>query len=88
MAAVLAMFQKTVLRVGVAAARAEHPRRPSLHLAVVVDQLLVEHARAEPSDANAHTHASPEPAEPPEPERQVHRELVRGQLLRWHQLQR
>lgn len=67
MAAVLAVFQKTILSVGAAPARTKRPRRSSLHFPVVIDELLVEYTRAKSTNAHTHSHASPEPTQPPEP---------------------
>ena len=78
MAPMLAMLQEAVLCLGVVAARAERARRPTLHLPVIVDELVVEYTGAESGDAYADPHAPPKSAESSEPKHQVHGELVRG----------
>lgn len=67
MAPVLAMLQETVLRLGVAAARAERARCQTLHLPVIVDELVVEYTSAESADAYTDAHPPPKPAESLEP---------------------
>lgn len=73
MATVFAMLQKTIIGLGAVAAHPERPRGETVHISVVIDELIVEHARTESADADAHPRASPESAEPPEPQRKIHR---------------
>lgn len=88
MAPVLAMFQETILRLGTPAARAERARCTPVHLSIILDEFIVEHTRAESTDADADPHSPSKSAESPEPEQQVHREFLRRKFLWWYELQR
>lgn len=67
MAPMLAMLQETVLCLGVVATRAERARCQTLHLPVIVDELVVEYTSAESADAYTDAHPPLKSAESSEP---------------------
>lgn len=78
MAAMFAMLETSIVRVGVTSARAKRPRCTFVQFVLAVDEFVVEYTSTESTHAHANARASLESAESLEFKRQIDRQLIRG----------